>query len=302
MDTIPTAAGRRHGRGSETHAVPVKKHHGFLPWELVHFSLPYQPVEGSEWTRTNGSAALTITPGAMRTPGGKVVLQIPSGKFARAALLFLCTEAKLSGSRRIEVATSYRGYLEQLGVAWHHANAVAAVNQLRALCASTITVSSVEQEDSKIHVRAYRATFSSEESLYFAAEDTQLLDAQKKSEIVLSEDLFESIQQATPINMRAWRHLLGTSKSPMVLDLYTWLASRLYGLKTIQRIPWNYLCEQFGSTGSQAHFRRTFKAALQVVQQVYPEANVTIVGEGQRQGFRGVMLQPSPNALEAFLP
>lgn len=302
MVTLPTETDQHQAADPNPTAVQVRNHHGFLPWELVHFSLPYRPVDAAEWTRTNGDASVTITPGAMRMPDGSIQTHIPSGKLARAALLFLCTEAKLSGSRRIDVATSYRGYLKQLGVSWQHANAVAAVHQLRALCASTITVSSLEQENSKIRVRAYRATFSSEESLFFATEAPQILDENMRSEIVLSEDLFESIKSSTPINLQAWRYLLEASKSPLVLDLYTWLAARLFTLKGIQRIPWKNLAQQFGSSGSEEHFRRSFKDALNAVWTVYPEANVTIVGAGQRQGFRGVMLQPSPNALDAFLP
>lgn len=302
MVTIPTESAPHQAEEPEPAAVSVRDHHGFLPWELIHFSLPYRHVEAPEWTRANGDAALTITPGAIRMPDGTIQTLIPSGKFARAALLFLCTEAKLSGSRRIQVATSYRGYLQQLGISWQRSSATAAVQQLRALCASTITVSSVAQEQSKIHVRAYRATFSSEESLYFTAEDAEVFDGERRSEVVLSDDLFESVQRSTPINMRAWRHLLGSSKSPMTLDLYTWLAARLFTLKGVQRIPWKALAKQFGSTGTEVQFRRSFKEALTAVKEVYPEANVSIVGAGQRQGFKGVMLQPSPNALDAYLP
>ena len=103
------------------------------------------------------------------------------------------------------------------------------------------------------------------------------------------------------MNLTAWRRLANETKSPMALDIYTWLSCRLHGVTGLTRISWEQLHEQFGSTTEMRDFRRKFAQALELAKTVYPEANATIVRRMGGRGFSGLLLQPSQNALESHL-
>lgn len=71
-----------------------KLHKSFYPATLIYGSLPYRPIESNLWVHENGRNRTAITAGAITNPDGTVESFIPSGKLARAALLYLTTEAK----------------------------------------------------------------------------------------------------------------------------------------------------------------------------------------------------------------
>ena len=52
---------------------------------------------------------------------------------------------------------------------------------------------------------------------------------ERESYLLLSDDFFESAIQsnAVPVETETWRELLSESKSPLALDIYLWLSSRL---------------------------------------------------------------------------
>ncbi|WP_346876167.1 replication protein RepA [Rothia sp. (in: high G+C Gram-positive bacteria)] len=57
---------------------------------------------------------------------------------------------------------------------------------------------------------------------------------ERESHLLLSDDFFESVMQsdAVPVETETWRELLSESKSPLALDIYLWLSSRLPKLQT----------------------------------------------------------------------
>jgi hypothetical protein len=74
----------------------------------------------------------------------------------------------------------------------------------------------------------------------------------------------------------------------LALDLYYWLAHRLYSVRKPTLVPWALLARQFGS---QYAVLRQFKAQvvkqLRVISLAYPQARVNITGDG-------LLLGPSP--------
>lgn len=52
---------------------------------------------------------------------------------------------------------------------------------------------------------------------------------ERESYLLLSDDFFEPAIQsnAVPVETETWRELLSESKSPLALDIYLWLSSRL---------------------------------------------------------------------------
>lgn len=124
-----------------------KLHKSFYPATLIYGSLPYRPIESNLWVRENGRNRTAITAGAITNPDGTVESFIPSGKLARAALLYLTTEAKKTGSPRIDLSKSYRGFLKDLGLKWDSKTAKNAEKQLRAVLSMTINVSITEHRE-----------------------------------------------------------------------------------------------------------------------------------------------------------
>jgi len=106
------------------------------------------------------------------------------------------------------------------------------------------------------------------------------------STIVLTQCFFEEItRHCIPLDMRA---VAALRQSPLELDIYQWLAYRMFSLKSATRPSWQDLRCQFGSNHARmVDFRRDFLKALRRVKAVYPTAKV-------EQGERGLILFPSP--------
>jgi len=99
----------------------------------------------------------------------------------------------------------------------------------------------------------------------------------------------DSIREAAvPLDTRALAIIQRAKAGPLALDLYYWLAHRLYTLRKPTAVPWALLSRQFGSQYTQV---RQFKAQvikqLRVIHLAYPEAAVSVTDDG-------LMLRPSP--------
>ncbi len=116
-----------------------------------------------------------------------------------------------------------------------------------------------------------------------------------KSRVVLSSRFFqEIIERPVPIDLRAYRALRG---SPVAMDLYTWMTYRMsYIERSTRPVPWEALMLQFGSDYAvdpndpkravREWRNKSFKPALAVVREIYPEANFEVIE-------RGLILHPS---------
>lgn len=272
----------------------------FMPHAFVNFSLPQRAITDTMWRRKNGKDTLTMTAGVVETPQGPVYM-LPYGRYARALILYLCTQARKTSCATIPVAHSYRGLMEQIGMPWNKNNATEAIRQLQALLASSISITRTRETENGRTVDDVRFTLAFSSHLTFELDREELKEGEE-STVTLSETFFQALMdgQAIPVKYEAWLHLARLTKSPLPLDLYVWLSYRMNTVKSEQRVTWVQLYEQFGATGSMRAFRGSFRAALELVRQVYPEANITEVGAGggTRKGLKGFLLRMSKNALD----
>lgn len=90
---------------------------------------------------------------------------------------------------------------------------------------------------------------------------------------MLSSVLFQSIlKRSAPLSTNAIRQL---RKSPMDLDVYAWLAHRLYDLSRPSTVTWEQLSGQFGHGYTMLRkFQQFFSDSLQRVLKAYPEAKL----------------------------
>lgn len=276
---------------------------GQIVSELTRFSLPLRRSTDAAWLRRNGAVSYSVTGATLTTDDGDPYVEVPSGKYARAALVYICTWAKITGDKELSLGDSYRQYLSMLGLNWGGAAAAReAIRQLQLIVGSKFTITSHEAAPSDknlVRKQTSQMVVADSADLWLPA-DTQ--DGFRPgSKLVLSDSFMEMLQSSVPVPVPAWTHLLATSKSSLPLDVYLWICSRLYQITRESRITWDQLHQQFGSSSDIRDFKRKFRSALELVREVYPEARIYEQdGDSQRSGFKGYLLKPgSPRASDS---
>lgn len=270
----------------------------YLPWEFIHFNLPYRRPAEPVWTRENSNLTFEVVAGRVRQPDGSIDRFVPYGKHARAALLWMCTEAKRTNDPHLTLGSSYSEFLRKLGMqnaggrsrSGYGTTALrGTLAQLRALFAATISVSSDDDDpDGRLQLRDFGYRLASASELWFSHREATDVDSLLPSTVTLSSELFGSIlEHGMPVNLDGWRAIQSTSKSPLALDVYVWLCARLHNLRGVARPTWDQLQAQFGSQTTRKEFVRLFKGALDIAVQQYPEARVSerLDGRGRSLGL-----------------
>ena len=113
------------------------------------------------------------------------------------------------------------------------------------------------------------------------------------SRLVLTQEFFEElVKHPVPLDMRALRQL-ARERSPLALDLYTWLTYRMSYLREPTEIRWASLEMQFGADYTRTRaFKEAFLEKLKVVRELYPAARVA-------PAVGGLSLWPSPTHVPA---
>lgn len=276
----------------------------FMARDLLLFSLPSAPTPATTWTRTNGNRIFTLRPGTVIDPlTGDQTERLPSGKIARIVLMWLCTAAVHAQSPEIEISTSLKGFMRDLGIAWDSKSAHLAVEQLRRILATSIDLHHIEELDSgrkKIH--SYHVRIGAESSLSFAADGA--LD-ERESRLVLSQEFFDRVVKHFPVptSKKTWRALVESTRSPLTLDMFLWLSWRLHtnerrAISSPVRITWAQLAEQFGSEGAEYKFRERVIKSLREIEAIDPHLTARVEVSSQRgrtAGHRGIVLMPANN-------
>jgi hypothetical protein len=252
---------------------------------LCQTSLPYRrlPPEIREHTRYQGGSHLIIQAGFLLDPKQDkfVPVPLPYGEKARLVLMYLNAQALRTKSPRIEVADSMTAFVRDLLGRDPNAREMAAVReQMNALAGSNIRLAMV----SKGRAAQINTNIITGLDLWYPADPGQRV--LWSSELKLSTEYFESLQtHAVPLDMRAISSL---AHSSMALDVYTWLAQRLWRVpRQGQFVSWAALHEQFGQGYTRVRdFRSFFIDVLKKVKSVYPNARFDLVGDNGNEGLR----------------
>ena len=248
---------------------------------LCQVGLPRARVTERTFERTSGHASILVEAGKLWNAAvGKWSEEpLPYGSKPRLALVHIISEAVRTGSRSVDVGRSIHDFMKMLEIDTNGRSYAAFRQQLAALSACRITLGfGLETIDSKPIER-------------FRAWTDRTADGDGKlspGAIMLSPTFYESLlDHAVPLDPRA---IVALHKSPLALDLYTWLSHRLYRINRItgERISWQALRQQFGQEYDRDRdFRRRMVESLRDVQAVYPSARIEEV-EG------ALILLPSP--------
>lgn len=235
---------------------------GFMARAFLQATLPHRKVAGSEFARRNGRFTLSLLAPAR--------IGLPYGSIPRLLLAWLTTEAVRTQSRELELGDTLSEFMRQLdlvptGGRWGSITRLK--DQTARLFASTISASYADAEQRS--EAGFRLADRS--ILWWDANPAQA--GLWKSQVVLTEAFYrEVVDRPVPVDMRAIRAL---KRSPLALDIYTWLTYRSSYTRKPTTIPWAALALQFGSDYRRVRdFREAFLQELLKVSVVYPAAKV----------------------------
>jgi hypothetical protein len=260
----------------------------YLHVVLAQCGLPYRPPspEMRDYIRTNGNATLILTSGHLVHPKTQqpVLQGIPYGARPRLLLIHLCTQAKLKKSPEVKIENSMSAFMQELGMrvtGGENGSIKRFKEQLNRLAATRMQL--LIADDAKASMRNLSSPIQ-QYDVWFPKDPAQKI--LWPTTITMSVEFFNSLMAdgALPLDPRA---IKGLQRSAMALDIYTWLAHRLWRIPDHEPVPisWFALRRQFGpdyDEGAQGmrDFRKDFKEALAKVQIVYRDAKVSFNSNG----------------------
>ena len=276
---------------------------GFMARAMVIATMPHKDPKVQTFYRKNGDFSLRMTAGA----GGG----LPFGIYPRLLMSWVTTEAVRRRSPRIVIDESMGWFIKNvLGVntstGGRSGSLTRVTEQMKRLFGAMITAeyelaekryalqNVVIANGLSIDKRELAKAWNAERPLLAsptAGTEHALWTPQSKEEagqwyshIELSQRFYdEIIERPVPIDLRAYKAL---RKSPLAMDVYTWLTFRMsYTVRRTRPIRWEGLQWQMGSgypftEQGTRDFKKAFLKALKAAHTVYPEAHFEIADQG----------------------
>lgn len=256
---------------------------GYTARILTIATLPHREQPGDIYERTNGGYRLVV----QALPGAG----LPFGSYPRLLLSWLSTEIVRTRQRELELGRSMAQFLDRLGLPRSGGQA-ARTPEGRTRSAGTIwrlrrQIVSLFGARFVLH----HVTNTSEGVEILPVGDRIQLWRDEgasgfPSTLRVSEPFFEHVLRGpVPVDLRALRAI---KRSPLALDLYTWLTHRHFvqqnGGRAVTVIAWSALQGQFGTdyphdSRGRADFKKAFFFAYRRVQLVYPAARIDDAGD-----------------------
>lgn len=256
----------------------------FLHTVMCQVGMPRKATDARTFERTSGPFSVSLEAGRLWNGEDWLDQPLPYGSTPRLVMVYLSSEAVRKKSRTIDLGTSMRQFLGQLGLSTGGGTRGGYGNlqrQMAALAACRMTIgmqsnSRVVTVDSK-PIRRFEAWLHHDGSQHTLWPGV----------IELSQDFYDTLtEHAVPLDHRA---LAAIKHSALALDVYTWLAHRLCRIWKEEgaKVSWQNLREQFGQEyASPKDFKREFRETLRQVWMVYPAAQV-------EETIGGIHLWPS---------
>jgi replication initiator protein len=277
----------------------TKKDTAFLARELVQATLPHKnPGDVPLWKRTNGNLTLAIQPG-MNIKTGKSY-GYPYGTIPRLLLFWMTTEAARNkgrgyeNPRRLKLGSTLSGFMTELGLdpnrGGKRSDARRLREQMERLFQAKMSFHKHKQVKSRASHVWLNMDVAPEGELWWNPKRPEQ-DALWGSWIELGQRFYEAIAAApVPVDIRALKAL---KRSPLALDLYSWLtyeAFRAHKSGKSRYETWMQLHAHVGGEyGRLDNFRRKAKATLLKIGNVYPGLKL-----GRKQGGIEILPESHP--------
>lgn len=253
----------------------------FMARWMVQATLPYRRFEGTQYVRRNGDLTMTVT--ALSADG------IPYGLYPRLLMQYLSTRAVQNRSREIYLGKTVSEFFRRLNVrltGGANGTIGRVKGQANALFSSAISLRFGDKhQDTRKNM-----IIADEQTTWWSLERSGGNDDPWNAYVVLSSIFYQDlIDHAVPVNMEI---IARVQSSVLALDLYLWLAWRMFTLREPTAITWEQLMFQFGTSTSSSRdgrkgFKRNLLTALKSVRDQWHGLNVS-PGDGC------LMLHPSP--------
>lgn len=249
---------------------------GFMARALVQATMPHKEAKGTQFTRTNGSFTLSLL-----SPGD---VGLPFGSIPRLLVAWIATEAVKTKERELVLGNSLSDFIRQVGYesrGGKRGDITRLKNQMERLFSCYISCSYIDNELSQ----RKNILIADEYKLWWEPKQPQQISL-FTSTVTLSQKFFEELTtNPIPVDLRALKAL---KRSPMALDIYSWLTYRMFSIRRSTVIPWEALQLQFGAEYKRTvDFKIAFLEQLKKVKTVYSEARV-------EDHEKGLLLKPSP--------
>lgn len=250
---------------------------------LCQVGMPRKQTPGRVFERRNGAASMLLEAGRLWTKTGWQDQPLPYGSRPRLIMVHISSEAIRTRQRKIEIGNSAREFMLRLGIQ-NNGGARGGYKmfkqQMESLAACRLSLGFTGPKNTVTLDAKPISRFDA----WMPGTDDQ--PALWPGELELSHDFYTTLlEHAVPLDPRA----LGALKdSALAIDIYSWLAHRLYRVsKGAAKVSWANLSEQFGQEYKDSKdFKKTFRPTLKRVLAVYPDARVTEV-------IGGLMLRTS---------
>lgn len=257
----------------------------FLHTVLCQVGMPRKRTEARIFERRNGSASLLLEAGQLWHRGEWQKQPLPYGTKPRLVMVHLSSEAIRTQSRHIELGGSMREFLLRLGITptgGIRGGYTGFKQQMQALAACRLTLGmSLNNRDVTINTQPI-----SHFEAWFSRDGTE--PALWDGSLELSPQFFDTlVSHAVPLDPRA---LASIKHSSLAIDIYTWLAHRIYRITKVDgiKLSWQNLRDQFGQEyHDPKNFKHDFLEALTLVKLVYPDARI-------EKTIGGIILKNSP--------
>ena len=250
---------------------------GFMSRTLAQVTLPHSDPKTLYFERANGKFSLTVR--------GHKSYGVPFGTVPRIVLAWMCTEAVKTESPILELGRSAADFSRKLEMHYNGRDLTRLKKQSLALARAVISVDALDSSASSL---AYEDIKITSRGFFFWNDKNLEQPALWESTLILTDDFYKSVvTRPVPIDLRVLHSL---SKSPLAMDIYTWLVYRIFVLRVSGHrqalIPWAGLKEQIASGYANdikglSNFKINFKLRLKEVLLFYPEAENCLVDTGE---------------------
>lgn len=247
---------------------------GFVTSAMIFAALPHRAVKTGIYKRTDAMVSLSV----MNDPE----IGIPYGRYPRLLLAHICTLAKRTGDRRIQLGESQADFIRRLGLNPYGMGKRGQISLVKnsAIQLFTAAIRWTESGENKFNFK--NVEVASQGSLIWTPHSNAggIENHQWQGFIDLSESFFnQCVQHSFPVDLNVVHAL----RSSVAIDIYVWLTYKMNVLNKPLKITWRQLKFQFGSEYSDdangiKNFRGKFIAQLKIVLEHY-QANVDATTE-----------------------
>lgn len=261
-----------------------KKGVGQFPGMLIQTMLPYQTPVFSEghhqagsplptWSHTNGDITLRIESGYH--PETNQLLGIPCGGTARLLISHIATEVVVKRSRHVSLGRTITALLSTLGLHRAGDRYREVRDQLLRLAFARISYIDRRRDPGRCSQFTVRQSLVADEVQFWEAQHVQYARGGTDfgGGVRLSPAFFEELLRGSmPVDPRV---LVYFRKSPLTMDLYTWLTYKCAymdrrGRREIQ-VSWWQLHRQFPAEyRSTKRFAQRARRALEEIKDIWP--------------------------------